>query len=349
MTETQTKKSPSFLIVGCFLAIVVIMFIANQKSELAVELGMPFNEGIRAMSGYDDRVFAVADDGKFFLWDWDRLDDKSLTGSASSGQAYLLQSGLIASLKQDRSTHVVVSDPKGVTEDKKIAVGSGRATGYLTINRSRNAVIATLIKEKSSEGKIELEIFSIDIETSKASRVMKLSEKSDWQLTDFAVSDDGKYFAGIGEQDHKSRLILIDLKARRTVYDNMYDKPEYFGSVAFSRDGKSIFAGGNDGEIHKYNTATGQAMSKTQGHEQAKTAHKAVPIQYIAVSPDDQLVAFTRLGGTHVWDSNLSEEIFTAGGHKLAGALAFSPDSSLVATSDMRQGGVIKVWRLPKK
>lgn len=348
MSEKK-KKSPVFLFLGGFILIIIVMFISNQQSEVAGELSMPFNEGIRAMSGYDGKIFAVASDGKYFIWDWERLDDKPLTGFASSDQAYLLKSGVVASLKKDRSTHVVISDPKGAKTDKKITVGSGPAMAYLSVNRSRNTVIATLIKEKSSEGKISYEIFSIDIKNSKASRVITLSDKSDWPLTDFAVSDDGKYFAGIGEQDHKSRLILVDLKARRKVYDNTYDKPEYFGSVTFSRDSKAVFAGGNDGEIHKYSVATGQAMGKTQGEVQAKTGHKAVPIQYIAVSPDDQLVAFTRLGSVRVWDSNLTKQIFTAGGHKLAGALTFSPDSSLVATSDMRQGGKIKVWRLPEK
>lgn len=342
------KKSPVFLFLAGFILIVIIMFISNQQSEVAGELSMPFNEGIRAMSGYDNRIFAVASDGKFFSWDWEKLDDKPMKGSASSDQAYLLESGFIASLKQDRSTYVIVSDPQGIEKDKKIIVSTGPTQAYLSINRSRNTIITTLIKEKSSEGKIDYEIFSIDLKNLRALKVMTLSDKSDWQLSDFAVSDDGKYYAAIGEQDHKGRLILVDLKARRTAYDNTYDKPKYFGSVAFSRDSKAVFAGGNDGEIHKYSVATGQVMGKTQGEVQAKTGHKAVPIQYIAVSPDDQLVAFTKKGSVQVWDSDLTKEIFVAGGHKLAGALTFSPDSSLVATSDMRQGGTIKLWRLPK-
>ena len=342
------KKSPVFLFLAGFILIVIIMFISNQQSDIAGELSMPLNEGIRAMSGYDNKIFAVASDGKYFIWDWEKLDDKPMTGSANSDQAYLLKSGLIASLKQDRSTHVVLSNPQGIEKDKKITVGSGPAKAYLTINRSRNTIITTLIKEKGSEGKINYEIFSVDIETLRTSRVMTLSEKSDWQLTDFAVSDDGKYFAAIGEQDHKSRLILIDLTARRTVYDNIYDEPAYFGSVTFSRDNKDIFAGGSAGGIYKYSIATGLMTGKTQGEEKTNTAHKAVPIQYVAVSPDDQLIAFTKRGGVHVWDSNLTKEIFAAGGHKLAGALAFSPDSRLVATSDLRQGGTIKLWHLPK-
>ena len=64
------KKSPMFLFIVAFAVIIIVMIVANQSKDENVSLEMPFNEGVRSLSTFDNKLLAVASDGKTYLWDW---------------------------------------------------------------------------------------------------------------------------------------------------------------------------------------------------------------------------------------------------------------------------------------
>jgi WD40 repeat protein len=71
--------------------------------------------------------------------------------------------------------------------------------------------------------------------------------------------------------------------------------------------------------------------------------------QTLAVSADGRFMAAVIGTSVFVWNCGTEKMILSIPtGHKLVSGLAFSPDSSFLATSDARQGGVIKIWRIPK-
>jgi WD40 repeat protein len=73
-------------------------------------------------------------------------------------------------------------------------------------------------------------------------------------------------------------------------------------------------------------------------------------VQTLAASSDGSFLAASISGTVYVWDCKTEKVILKKGpGHKLVGGMTFSPDSRYLATCDSRQGGTIKIWRIPKR
>ncbi len=71
-------------------------------------------------------------------------------------------------------------------------------------------------------------------------------------------------------------------------------------------------------------------------------------VQITQISSDGKVIGSVVTSLVTVWDIQNGKKIFSKGpGHKLVSGIAFSPDSKFLATSDMRQGGKIKIWKLP--
>lgn len=350
MSKKESRKSSVLLFVGAFVVIIIVMFVANQSKDIEVALEMPFNEGVRSLSTYESKLMAVASDGKTFLWDWDKLDQDAVVGQAAFEQALLLDVDSVISIKQGRPAAVVVSSVNDEKIEKEIRLDSDTDLGVISANRDRSVLVAILAESSDSKDWTDYKFYNIGLEDKRAFRINQASDDNSLiQLTDFAVSDDGRLVAGAGEKDRKARLLVIDITGRSILWDKIYDVPDSFASVIFSLDGKNIFAGGNDGALYKINANTGKVINKVQIKEQIEAAHKAVPIQNLAISPNGKLIAVGTTSGFRVLDCEFNNEVFSEIGiHKLSGPLVFSPDSDLIATSDLRQGGEIKIWPIPE-
>lgn len=351
MTKSETKRSPAFLFIGAFVVIVIVMFVANQSKDVEVALEMPYNEGIRSLSSYANKLMAVASDGKIFLWDWEHFDQKPKTGIASSKQAFLLNTDSVVSIKQGRSTSLVVSNFQGDKIKKSILLDSKGSRVFLTVNRNQSALVVITAKASDSEDRVNYQFLNIDLERKKTSKITSVTDKTDdIQLVDFAVSDDGDLFAGAGEKNQKARLVLVDIKQRRILWDKIYDSPDRFGSVIFSFDSKTIFAGGGDGAVYWFRASDGKLADHFRFKGEANIAHQTSSAQHLTISHDSSLLAFVYGFKMYIFDLKTKKEIFSRSpGHLLPGSLAFSPDSSLIATSDLRQGGKINIWPVPSQ
>ena len=349
MSKKNPKKSPMIVFIGAFIVIIILMIIANLSKDVEVALEMPFNEGVRSLSAYDNKLLAVASDDKTFLWDWDELGQDAVIGKAAFEQALLLDADSVISIKQGQPAVVVVSSVRGGEVEKEILLDSGTDLGVISTNCDCSVLVAILAVSSDSKDRTEYKFYNIDLDGQEASRINQVSDDSSLiQLTDFAVSDEGKFITGAGEKNHKARLLVIDIKGERVLWDKTYDVLKSFTSVIFSLDGKNIFAGGSDGALYKINANTGEIINKAQIKEQIETAHKAVPIQNLAISPNGKLIAVGTTSGFRVLDCEFNNEVFSEIGiHKLSGPLVFSPDSSFIATSDLRQGMKIKIWSIP--
>ncbi|MGQ9896196.1 MAG: WD40 repeat domain-containing serine/threonine protein kinase [Acidobacteriota bacterium] len=106
-------------------------------------------------------------------------------------------------------------------------------------------------------------------------------------------------------------------------------------ALALSSDGHALASGGADDAIHFWDliSKTEQAMVRLSGH--APTS--------LAYLPDGRLISGGRDGKLCVWQADETKPVQTVTAHSEAiRALALSPDSSLLATSDWN--GVIKLW-----
>jgi len=350
MNTPSNKNAPVLLFFMAFVLIVVVMFVANQRSVLVNELQLPFNEGMRGLSTYGNSLVAVSSDNKIFIWDWNNLSKRPQSGSVESQQAVLLGDDIVASLRLAGPAAVVLTDIKGDTTHNEIRVGSGsESTAYLCANSSRDVLVVILADEKNGVAESSYQFLTIDIDAGWALKVLDVTEKQgNLQLTDLAVSDDGRFIVGVGSKGQEAFMLLADLKQNRVVWEKALSDAERLTSVIFSKDGEAIYAGSDD-SLFKIQTDSGDLISRIQVTEKVETAHKPIPIQYIAVNPDNKLVAVTLFQSLYIFECETGRCIFNMpSGHKLAGALAFAPDLRFIATSDLRQGGTIKIWKVPQ-
>jgi WD40 repeat protein len=353
MAETKTKRSPAFLFLVAFIIIIIIMFIANQSKDVEVALEMPFNEGIRALSTYKNPLMAVSSDGKIFVWDWDKLSEKPRTGSVASEYAVLVGPDKVASLRQSGRQAVVVTDVSGGIRLKEISIGPGnKSESYLCTNHTHNALaVVQRSLQNSKNAEVSYKFMIIDVDAGRVAKEMTITEKSaDSWLTNFAVSDDGSFIAGVGEQDGHARIVFVNMEQKQTMWTKTLSQTEAFGGAIFSIDNKTIYSGGSDGAVYIIQASDGKLVDQFQFKGKAAIPHETISVRHMTISPDSSLLAYIYGFNMYVFDCKTKRQIHSQStGHKLPGPLAFSPDSSLIATSDLRQGGKIRVWPRPSE
>jgi WD40 repeat protein len=134
------------------------------------------------------------------------------------------------------------------------------------------------------------------------------------------------------------------------LWDKTYDNPDRFGSVIFSFDSKTVFAGGGDGYVYWFRVSDGKLVDHFRFKGEPEIAHKTSSAQHMTLSHDSSLLAFVYGFKMYIFECKTKKEIFSRRpGQILPGSLAFSPDSSLIATSDLRQGGKIRIWPVPSQ
>jgi len=349
--SNKKKKSPILFFFAAFVAIVIIMFIANRKSVLVEKVRFPFNSGVANLSTYENFLVAVCLDNKIYVWDWNSLSKGPRTGFVQSHQAALLKSDMVVSLRQRNPKALVVTNLKGDRKHKEILLDSNNDLKYLGVNRGRNTVAVLLAENQDSEtAKASCKLMTVDIDADRTYPVVEIvGEAAESQLRDLAVSDDGAFMVLVGEKNDCGWIVLADVKQKRVVWEKEQPELRLFFSAVFSTDNKVIYTRGSDSTLYKVETASGKILDRLLPVKDNKSALKTQHVQTVAISPDGWSVAATIFATAYVWDCKTGKKIFSqTPGHKLVSGIAFSPDSRFLATSDLRQGGAIKIWRILK-
>ena len=105
-------------------------------------------------------------------------------------------------------------------------------------------------------------------------------------------------------------------------------KAKMWGILTFSKDGKTLACQKQSGGIELWDVAT-KTLRTTLGED------LDIPIHVFSFSPNDKTVAAANPNGEiRIWDTNTGAElsVFSTGHTRKFGALAFSPDSTLLAS-----------------
>ncbi len=351
MSKTSPKKkSPVVFFVLVFSAILILMVISNLKSVLVEELRFPLNNGVACISTCGHYLMVVCRDDKIYVWDWDDLSKEAVTGVAESDQAGLLDGDHIISVKRRDASQVVIANIRQGDSWEEIAVDGQDKRAYLGTNH-RGTMTAIMFTESDSEaGRQRYQVVSIESEDKQVRPIAEITEDaSDSRLTRVAVSGDGKYAALSGEKGNQGWIVLLSIEQKRVLWEKRIPEVEKFYAVVFAHDDKGIYARGSDSTLYKIEVDSGNIAERLMPGKENKSTLRDQNVQTVARSQDGRLVAGVVFGTVHVWNCNTGRKVFSKGtGHKLISSMAFSPDSRFLATSDSRQGGTIKIWRMPK-
>jgi WD40 repeat protein len=154
-----------------------------------------------------------------------------------------------------------------------------------------------------------------------------------------AARSGGGPLTGFRTQDVPSAVILFDVEARQQLGETLSGYEGSVTSVAFTKDGRTLVAGLDDGDIRLWDVQTRRQLG-----EPLKGDRDAV--QSIAFSSDGRLMATG--GGDNavvLWDianRRQSEQPLLSDHRERVLSVAFSPDGRLLASSS--QDGTIILW-----
>jgi tetratricopeptide (TPR) repeat protein len=108
--------------------------------------------------------------------------------------------------------------------------------------------------------------------------------------------------------------------------------------LAFSPDGKTLFASGKNGWLRSFDAETGRSLATFRGH--------TAVVNSLAVLPDGKTLISTSDDGTiKLWDVSTGQERVSFRGHqgKAVGSVTVAPDGKTFATGG--DDGTVKLWR----
>lgn len=351
MNDSRSKtNSPLLFFVAIFVVILSVMFVVNTKSSLMQELRFALNNGVAYLSTSGHYLAAVCRDNKMYVWDWDDLSKKPVTTDVESDQAVFLDNGLIISIRRSDAGAVVIKHPGNDKTREEIPITAGNRRVSLAANNSGTMIAIMLSDTESNVNQQAYEVLLVDVQAKEVREIAEFTEHASRSfLRQIVVSNDGKFISLDGEKNKHGWIVLLNTEQKRVAWSNEIPDVKRIFAVVFSNDGKVLYARGSDSTLRIINVENGTIRDKWLPLKENRSTLRDQHVQTVAASPDGHLVAAVVFSSFYVWDCTTGKIIFQKlPGHKLVSGLAFSPDSRLLATSDSRQGGTIKIWRIPK-
>ncbi len=346
----QKNNKPVFLFFVAAIAIILIaMTVSRKRSSLAYELSFPMNNGVAELSSNGDSITAACQDGKFFVWQWVNLLKSPQVLQLDCDQALMTKTGLAVSIKRLRPNNIIVTDINSKKAPLNISLHSNINRALMTATRDKSTIAVSLAHSSENDDKEIYQLAIVEPNSGTIKTVTEIKPESITRLFKLAIADNASVALMTGEKGKKGWLVLIDIKTGKILWEKQEPEIERFHSGAFSPDGSIIYARGSDGNVWKIETLSG----KITGHlklpfENKKSTVGQSSLQEVAVSPDGRIVASVVFKMLYMWDAKTGKLIFKVSpGHKIESGLIFSMDGRFAATSALRQGGKIKIWRCP--
>jgi len=351
MSEKKQKQFPAWLFGVVFFVILGILILRHVFSSAAAQIAVPNDAGMGKLLTEEQNLIAAFQDGKTAAWDWKNPSPEPLWQfPAGSDRLVILDDNHIAAVtKTDRKKFVIyevrtggkISETPAGWEDQDV---------WLVQSPDRK-VLALACINPDKEGHTLYEFMLFDPAKDKPELPVSVDVvTAEKRLIAFAVSSDKKMLAA-GSVGKHGWVSMVDLAKGKVLFEKEYVQADEFTSVAFVPDGSQAFLTNRNGSVYGIDAVTADIKSTyvvlKPGEKNPVT--NETTSQNITISNDGKLVAAVVINIVHIWEVQTGNHIFQQSpGHMLTGPIAFSSDNSLLATSDLRAGRVIRIWKIKK-
>lgn len=342
-TRTYRGKTAKGLIFffAAMVSIVLLTIIANLRSKVVAKLNAP-EDGVRKLFTCGNWLVAVSPKGEVYTWDWNQLTLKPRKYSFDAEDLTVTGEGFVIFAPRPHTETLVIRDLQGKAEEKVIQLGANWRCKTLCTSLNGKFTAAGLVDEKTP-GRVGLGF--VDCETGNVGIVViNAGIGGELLLKNVAISEDGALLAGVGGQEG-GWIAVANVKDKKVLWEKTLEGTDKLYEASFSPDGKRIYTGYGF-TVYDFEVLPDKLVRKLtiDGSDRQEYITK------IGVSPGVGLIAAGGIGsGVTIWNTDSSAKMITImPAHHIFVGMVFSPDSSLLATADMRADGIIKIWRIPK-
>jgi WD40 repeat protein len=348
MNNYKTKNKNWLIFLLVIVMVMILMFIANIRSFFKTSLSIP-PVGVTRLYTVGNSLVAVLPDNQLYIWGWQNLKDRPTRISSPSNNALWISEGKLVYVPVDNANTIAVFDSVKKEEIRSFRLDSQWVFSQFDIDRNGQFVVVAF-EEKSPE--------LSDNDKYKNIRIVMLSKDSNnlttivdlnkIDLKNSAVSDDGRYIAVVGREDNIGWMAVINVKDGQIVWQKSINEVAELTEIIFSSKGDVIYTAGVGRNIYVFKVGDGDLVNQFQVDENI-VAQKRQNISTIAVTDNGHLLgASTEPSGTvYIWNLVTGKRVYTDNpGMTITSGLAFSPDSSLFAVSDI-QINPVKIFKCP--
>jgi len=350
-SKAEKKKFPLRFVAVIFLAVIIIMFVANRLSTRQEEIQVPFNNGFASLNTYGSCLAAVTLDDRIYVWDWNDLKQSIRTARVLSDETVLLNNRFAVSVNKDNPRTLAVINVSTGKVSQEIFLDGEMNKANLGISSDRKTVILLLRHDNESQSIADCRFRSYRADSNNLVFVNEFSFTLPViSRMSLAVSNSGRLAAVCGSISANGWIALCDVKEQKFLWEKKMPQPEVFFNCVFSPDGKEIYTRGSDSTVYQFDCESGDISRRLSAAKANSSTIKDQNIQSVKIGSDGRLLGAVVFRMIYIWDTKSGKLVFgETPPHKLVSAIAFSPDSQLLATCDLRQGGAITVWRMPRQ
>jgi WD40 repeat protein len=343
--RTKNKSSVVFIVV-VFGAVGILMFVARMRSGNMQTIAVPLNNGIVGLLTYKNILGAVSNDNKMYVFEWSNMSKKPREIAVESSEAVFVAPETILSVKRADPDCLVVSrfDANSVSQKIPLSLKSNAAS----LCASQDGSETILLLERGGGERVTYELFEVEFNTKQVRPIAAIPAEQG-RVEHFSVSNDGRYVVAVGEKKEHGWMVAVDTKENKIVWQKELPDLKKLYKGVFSKDGEIIYLRGSDSMLTLVKTGSGEIVDRWLPVKENKDTYRAQPTQTVAISGEGELVAVSVFSNVYIWDTKTRKKYNVApSGHKVFSGMVFSPDAKFIATSDMRQGGDIKIISTPR-
>jgi WD40 repeat protein len=350
VNKKDKKRFPAWLFGLVFFVILGIVVLNRVLSPAEAQIYVTDYSGVGDLLTQGQNLIAVFQDGKVAAWDWINPSPEPLWKLSASDRLVMLDDTRAAAVSKTGRKLFTVYEIKTGDKISETPVGWEDQDIWLLQSPDRK-VLALACVNPDKDGRTLYEFMSLDPAKGKPDLPVSIDIlTAQKRFIAFALSNDKKILAA-GSVDKHGWLTVADLNKSKVVLEKEYEQIDEFTSDAFTPDGSQAFLTNRNGSVYGIDTASGEIKSTYTVLKpgQKNPVTNETSSQNIVISNDGKLVAAVVINVVHIWDIQTGNPVFQqAPGHMLTGPIAFSPDNSLLASSDLRAGRVIRIWKIKK-